>query len=271
MSLRRRPVAPARELALGTLLGALAALLLTELGAYEWLGLERFGPYITTLIAIGIILGALGWLALIAGVDAFLLLVYLIVCFTPIMDKLAPRWVRNDDVANRKLDAVVVLSGYVKSDTALEAVAVERLIAGMELVKAKAVPRLITTRVVADVDGVRIVSDEGQRKLIQLADLESRWTEVDSVGTTRDEAKRVAALLLPGAPSVAVVTSPMHTRRACETFEAVGFRVRCVATQEMKSITWHPTGAADRLASFRDYVYERLGTVKYRYKGWMMK
>ena len=80
----------------------------------------------------------------------------------------------------------------------------------------------------------------------------------------------MARLLLPaGARSIALVTSPMHTRRACATFERAGFRVHCVSSGEGLAVTRHPVTSLDRLAAFREYVYERLGMVEYRAKGWL--
>jgi uncharacterized SAM-binding protein YcdF (DUF218 family) len=106
--------------------------------------------------------------------------------------------------------------------------------------------------------------------MVALSHVAAKWDVVDSVYSTRDEASRAAALLVPaGAKTIVVVTSPMHTRRACATFEGVGFKVYCQPAREHDHDTWHPAGPADRLAAFRSYLYERLGMVKYRVKGWV--
>jgi uncharacterized SAM-binding protein YcdF (DUF218 family) len=115
-----------------------------------------------------------------------------------------------------------------------------------------------------------ISSDVDQRRLISLASVAGAWIVVDSVHTTRDEAVRSAARLLPeGARSIIVVTSPMHTRRACATFEAVGFRVVCRASRERDFATNPPVGNRDRLAALRAFGYEQLGMIKYRARGWL--
>ncbi|HEX3868789.1 MAG TPA: YdcF family protein [Gemmatimonadaceae bacterium] len=270
MHIRRPPVTSVRALALGAALGVFATTLLQQLGVFDILGILRFGINLSVAGAIGIAAAAFDWSGAFMSVDAVLLAVYLVVMFTPMMDAPARRWVRDDAPATKRLDAVVVLSGYVKADTELAPEAVERLVTGMEMVKAGVAPRLITTRVVVWIDGRRIVSDSGQRRYVHLANLDSAWTEVDSVGTTHDEATRVAALLAPASRrTVAVVTSPMHTRRACATFEQLGFTVECVPARESLWLTWHPSSGGDRLAAFRDYFYERLGMVKYRYEGWI--
>ena len=80
----------------------------------------------------------------------------------------------------------------------------------------------------------------------------------------------MAALLLPqGRRSVVVVTAPMHTRRACAVFEAVGFAVACHETLEHEHVTARPVTARDRLATFRDFFYEQLAMAKYRWMGWL--
>jgi uncharacterized SAM-binding protein YcdF (DUF218 family) len=178
--------------------------------------------------------------------------------------------VRIDKLPADTLDAVIALSAGVKSDSALNAPAADRLISALELMRDGHGRRLVTTRQ-RDVKGVRVIdSDRDQRRLISLASLDGVWTVVDSVHTTRDEAVRTAALLLPtGARSIIVVTSPLHTRRACAVFEAVGFRVYCQAARERDFVTIHPTANRDRLAALRAYGYEVMGVLKYRMKGWL--
>jgi uncharacterized SAM-binding protein YcdF (DUF218 family) len=265
-----RPVLTVSVLASSFALSILATLLLVDLGAVDILGLHSLGYLFSVVSLIGVCLGAFGAARILLVADALLIAVYLILSFTPLIDGPAEHWVRDDPKPSQPLDAVIVLSGWVKPDSALQAVAVERLLTGLELVKAGWAPRIITTRVISNDAGIRVVSDNDQRRFIRLAGLESAWTEVDSVGTTRDEATRSAALLLPtGGKRVAVVTSPMHTRRACAVFERVGFEVHCVAAREMVAATRHPTTPPDRLEAFRDYLYERLGMVKYRAKGWI--
>ena len=48
--------------------------------------------------------------------------------------------------------------------------------------------------------------------------------------------------------TLAVVTSPMHTRRACATFEAVGLRVVCVPAAVRGSGLYPDANAEDRKA-----------------------
>ena len=70
-----------------------------------------------------------------------------------------------------------------------------------------------------------------------------------------------------GPRRVAVVTSPVHTRRACAKFEKLGSFVTCVPAREYEAATIAPARAPDRLAALREYLCEALGTVKYRSAG----
>jgi hypothetical protein len=78
-------------------------------------------------------------------------------------------------------------------------------------------------------------------------------------------------LLIPqGIRRIAVVAAPLQTRRACSAFEAVGFSVTCIP-----ALSRSPGGGIpgywprDRLTLFGDWVYEVLGTAKYRARGWL--
>ena len=193
-----------------------------------------------------------------------------VIMLTPIMSPLSRHWVRSDAVPPTGVDAVVVLSAGLHADGALNAPAAERLVKGIELVRARHVPMLVTTRIRFPLGDRMIDSDEGQRRLVRpLADSVD-WRIIGPVAITRDEATRAAELLHPfGRRRIAVVTSPMHTRRACATFEAVGFQVTCIASEEWTYSFRQPIGPADRIQAFFDYVYERLGMVKYRSRGWL--
>jgi uncharacterized SAM-binding protein YcdF (DUF218 family) len=66
-----------------------------------------------------------------------------------------------------------------------------------------------------------------------------------------------------------VITSPIHTRRACATFEKVGFTVVCRASPDRTvSIETLLTGE-ERLRAFGAWLYEALGWREYRLRGWV--
>jgi uncharacterized SAM-binding protein YcdF (DUF218 family) len=193
-----------------------------------------------------------------------------VVMVTPIMSPLVKAWIRNDPIPVNGVDAIVVLSAGMHADGALNAPAAERLVKGIELVRARRAPMLITTRITFPLGGRTVDSDGAQRRLVRAFADSVDWRIIGPVGVTRDEALRAKELLDPlGKRRVAVVTSPLHARRACATFEAVGFQVWCVVSEEWTYSVGLPIGPADRIQALFDYVYERLGMVKYRVRGWL--
>jgi len=254
--------------AIGAVAGALGGFLLIGLGLGEVSGHAVDPDWVGACAVIGGLVGLLRgqWIVVIA--DAALALVYFAAAETPLMTALARRWVRSDPVP-ASADAIVVLSAAVLADSALDVQGTERLLSGLELYQMGVAPRLFTTRVEIDyADGIRS-STPDQARLVKLAGATAGWTVLEGVFTTRDEALQSAVKLPEGARRLVVVTSPMHTRRACATFEAVGFAVSCHPARGRDYSTWVPVERMDRLAAFREYLYERLGMVKYRWKHWL--
>jgi uncharacterized SAM-binding protein YcdF (DUF218 family) len=115
------------------------------------------------------------------------------------------------------------------------------------------------------------VSDSADlQSIVAFAGAATRVIFVDSVVTTRTEATRTAAIARANRWStVAVVTSPMHTRRACATFEAVGLRVVCVPAAVRESGLYPGANAEDRLRAFRSWLYEMFASSSYKSRGWI--
>jgi uncharacterized SAM-binding protein YcdF (DUF218 family) len=250
----------------GLLLGALGGHLTWIVGIVS----DRVGQSGMEVVGalVGLVVAAVGCTAALLVVDAVLFGASLIVAFTPLSGYLARAWIR-DAQPIAPVDAVVVLSSSMASDTALDASATDRLLSGLALVHEGKASRLVTTRTPVRIHGRQLTTEIDQARLVALIPV-PRWDVVGVVYTTRDEAVKSAALLLPqGAKHVAVVTSPMHTRRACAAFEHVGFQVTCVATRERNLSTRSPGRATERIEAWREYVYERLGMIKYRWEGWV--
>jgi uncharacterized SAM-binding protein YcdF (DUF218 family) len=246
--------------------GALVGLAADQLGFRDITHLQ-FGTSILLWTVFG---GVLGWFrrSLLSACAVLVVVLLFVLTATPLAAGLAAGWVRDDGIRH-PLDAVVVLSSGMKSDSLLDPVGTERLLMAIEVARATGTTRLVTTRARYFLNGEMMTTEPGQRRLLELARFDSGWAVVDSVFSTRDEAVQSARLLLPAAKRVAVVTSPMHTRRACATFERVGFDVTCIAAREIANVTRKPLSPEDRLAAWRAWVYEHLGMVKYRWKGWV--
>jgi uncharacterized SAM-binding protein YcdF (DUF218 family) len=176
--------------------------------------------------------------------------------------------VRRDSLPAQPLDAVVVLSGGITPDGMLIPEALDRLLTGLALMRDSVAPVLVVTEPRRSRQGVTAAAD--QARVRALVARPFPMLMVDSVHTTRDEAVNAWRLLSArNAKNVAVVTSPLHTRRACATFEQVGFVVTCVpAISRVYSVTGADNGG-DRLTLFREWLYERAAWFEYRSRGWL--
>ena len=252
---------------IGAALGALAAF--AGLAA----GLPVLGNHLAIVLVGAIVIGALAALLperVIVPIIVALAGVVAAVALTPVMKGPIASWIRRDRVPAERIDAVVVLSSSVSADSLLDPVASERLLSGLQFMRRYDVGVLVTTRPAVSRRDLRPVSDADQRALISTFADTARWREVAPVRTTREEALRTALLLAaPATRTIAVVTSPMHTRRACAAFEAVGFHVVCVPSTERMYAIYSFSGVRGRLLATADWVYERLGMLEYRARGWV--
>ena len=147
---------------------------------------------------------------------------------------------------------VVVLSSSVEDDSTLDYPTTKRIETAIAYAREHNA-RLVTTRV----HGRFGQSSEGpQRALVEPAGLLGQWTILpDTVNSTREEAIAVRRRIADTA--IALVTSPLHTRRACAAFERVGFRVTCVPSAQYE--LWRVPVAV---------LYETAAFVKYKRNGW---
>ena len=166
-------------------------------------------------------------------------------------------WLPRQDAAGGRIDAVMVLSSSVREDGTLDPNAHQRFRRGIELAKAVGAP-LYVSRVIR-IEPPILTSDSGQKIIADSARFGS-WAALDGVATnTRNEAERLL-MVIPGR-SIAVVTSRLHTRRACSTFEQLGFEVTCVSSGSEGPPWWAPY-----------YVlYESAALVEYRWRGWLAR
>lgn len=190
----------------------------------------------------------------------FLVIVSASSFFTPVIEWVAPHFVRADSLCDSGVGAVVALTSGAVSDTTLDDAGAARLRAAIAVARISNARRIVTSRV-ATANGY---TDSTQSRIIARAHLDAQWLIVPGVvRNTRDEATALASIL-DTSNRVAVVTSPLHTIRACAAFEAVGFRVMCVPSRE-------PDRGTLRRRWFMLYalVYERVAIRKYRFQGWM--
>ena len=232
------------------------------------------GSDVKTACVVAALLGALiaaavpvRWIAVIAAAVAVMLL---IVTFTPLTGGRVHSWIRRDPPPARTPDAVVVLSTTISVDGLLDATGTTRLLSALEVMRQTGARMLVTTRPRSALAGSLGAAMQDYQRLIGLAGDTSRWRVVGPVATTHDEAVATSKLLAPAAArSIVVVTSPLHTRRACAAFEAVGFAVTCWPSDERRYALQTFSGVRTRLAATVDLLYERAAAIEYRWRGWI--
>jgi uncharacterized SAM-binding protein YcdF (DUF218 family) len=193
----------------------------------------------------------------------------LLVAYTPLVRSVGDSFIRRDTLPAR-VDAIAVLGMGFTPDGLMKSEGLDRLLSGLAIAKQRpATPLLISSE--HRLYGMRAVSDSGdEARIIRLVNPPTEIIFVDSVFTTRTEAVRMKAIAGRRRwSSIAVVTSPLHTRRACATFEATGFRVFCVPATGRNSGLLADSNAEDRLRSFRSWLYELFASASYRSRGWI--
>lgn len=197
--------------------------------------------------------------------------VVVVVTQTSLSNAIASRWIRDDQFPDSVLPAVVVLSAGVNSNGTINSEALDHLLTGLELVRAGKASVLVTTTVEQNYPNGIVSSTADQSRIVSLSEQSGRWIRTRPGTSTRDEALRSAELLFPkGVRRIALVAAPMHTRRACSAFEAVGFTVTCVSARVRSPGGGDPAPwPADRLRVFGDWVYEVAAIARYRAEGWL--
>lgn len=250
-------------------IAALAWIAADTLGVPDLLGAPSV-PLIPVAALVGAGLGWLGATRWILGVATALLLLMLLVAFTPILRGPAHALIVADPVGAERADAIMVLSAAVSRDSLLSPVGAERLVHGVSLLRAGHAGVIITSRIRHRPGPGGISSDADQARLLSLGPDTVRWVVIDSVATTHDEALRAAELAArEGWRHLIVVTSPMHTRRACATFRKTGLLVTCAPAPSRGVALQSLATAGDRLAAFGPWLYETVGWWWYRMRGWV--
>ena len=235
------------------------------IGLPEAIGVNRTLA-IPAMIVIGLLLGswALRWMYIAL---ALLMTVAAIGIWSPLVPQLAAPFVRSDAPNLANVDAVFVFSGRVTSRGLVSGEAIDRLLTGIAL-RAKRPELPLIVSVQRSPDRPMLSSMPDQRSLIGLVPAAGPVEWIDSVASTRDEAVRLSRRAFQARwKRVALVTSPMHTRRACATVEAMGLAVTCVMAP-WRVAGWPPRTASDRIFLMRRLLYESLAWAQYRITGW---
>lgn len=256
--------------ACGALLGVGVVETARALDLWNTAGIEVATAHVVALLA--------GWLLapsvagmLLWGALGGAVVLLLAATYTPLVVPLAPRFIRQDPrPAPGAVDAVVVLSANVTANGRVREQGIDRLLTGMEAARALGIPALALS-VVTDESAQRAISSEAdQRRLTRTFTPELAVRFVHNVHSTRDEALAFAALARThGWRRVLVVTSPMHSRRACAALERAGMAVACWPAAGRAYAPERLDRPVNRRMAFQDVLYETLATTLYRLRGWM--
>lgn len=253
----------------GALLGAAVWIYLLLLG-FPWVlhigGLDGVFP--------SAILGAAfawaGWRVVPLVTAGALTIVLLVISYTPIIVRPMQSFIRSDPIPAHA-DAVMVLSAGINDDGTISPAAMDQLIKGMEFVNRGIAPYLVVSREAYIINGDVITSRRDQEEIVSL--MPNGMAKLIVAGithSTHDEALRARALVRArGWNRIILVTSPVHTRRACATFEKAGVTVSCQPSSTRAIAIGKVFAPTDRIKAFQLWLYETAGTIRYRQLGWM--
>jgi uncharacterized SAM-binding protein YcdF (DUF218 family) len=195
--------------------------------------------------------------------------VCLVVAYTPMVSLLARPLIRRDALPAR-VDAIAVLSEGITADGLMRDATLDRFLSGLSLARKGLARAVLVSRERRSFGGAFVSDSADLQDVAALAGTSAKVIFVDSVVTTRTEALRMRAIVAAHEwTTLAVVTSPMHTRRACATFEAVGVRVVCVPAVIRQSGLNADSNPEDRLRAFRSWLYETFASASYTSRGWI--
>ena len=251
----------------GAILGVLGWLGCVTLGLSSTVGVPDYG--LTLLAAlVGAMAGMTRLRAALWLADGLVTLLLLVVIYTPLVTGPAAAYERRDAIAGHRVDAIVVMAEGVSTDGMLSRQASDRLLTGLRLLRDGVAPVVVVSRQRAEIDP-SVTSDADQRRLIALLGDSVRVFVLDSVFSSRDEARKLVALARQhGWSTVAVVTSPLHSGRACATYEKAGIAVVCVPSESRDVAVHSLRGARDRVEAFRILARETAARAWYKFRGW---
>jgi Uncharacterized conserved protein len=269
----QRDEMPGRARALRAVEGA-------AVGVVFWLLLFTFGvPWVfhiggfdgllpSALAGAAISLTRWRWLSVSAIVALSLVLV--VVAYTPLIVVPAQSLIRNDPLPPAA-DAIMVLSAGTNDDGTISPGALDRLLSGLELFNRGVAPVLMVSREAYIIDGRIVTSQADQERIVSLSPAaKSKLVVAGITHSTHDEAIRARDVFRTrGWKRIVLVTSPFHTRRACATFEKAGVVVSCAASVWRDVAVGDLSSPADRIRAFQVWLYETLGSIRYRQLGWI--
>jgi uncharacterized SAM-binding protein YcdF (DUF218 family) len=258
----------ARHAVTGAILGAMCAIVAQVLGVQQLLRLYDVALFLPAAL-LGALIGITRLRPLLWIGAGLLALLSIAIGYTPLVRYLASPLIRRDALPAR-VDAIAALSMGVTPDGMMRSQTLDRVLSGLDLARRGLAPAIMVSREHRTLHGRAFSDSADLERIATMAAGSVAVSFVDSIFTTRTEALRMKSIAeRNGWRTIAVVTSPLHTRRACATFEAVGFKVVCVPAAVRDSGLLPESDAEHRLQSFQWVLYETFATDSYRRRGWI--
>jgi uncharacterized SAM-binding protein YcdF (DUF218 family) len=255
------------RIASGMVVGAAIWMIIKTLGVPNVFHILGFGGIIPFAIA-GAFLGLTKCQRVMSYAAALILIALLVIAYTPLIVSPARNLIRRDALPT-SANAVVVLSAGVTADGFLHQQGLDRLLKGLQLVRAGVSPVLVVTREQREVHDRKVTAVRDQDSLAALAGV-TNVVATPLEASTHDEAIAVALIAKKsGWTRIVLVTSPFHSRRACATFEKAGLAVSCAPSDSRDVAVGTMDTADDRVGAFGMWIYEMAATLQYRRKGWL--
>ncbi len=261
-----------RAIAMQALTGATIAVL-TAVAAH-YLGVQQLLriPSVALFLPAAIFGGLMGptrlrpLLWIVAGQVA---VISLAITYTPLVSALANPLVRRDPIPPR-VDAIAALSHGLTPNGLMRGHTLDRLLTALQLAREGKAAAILVSQERRQYGGRAVTDSADLSQIVQSFAVPAEVILVDSVFTTRTEALRMRAIATQrGWSTLGVVTSPLHSRRACATFEAVGFKVVCIPASSRQHVVPEARDPEDRLHTFRSWLYETFAAATYKSNGWI--
>ena len=248
------------------------------LGFFAWLGyrtlsvVDPFGYFHLNGLVVFTLLGGLLYRTrarpIVWAAPAGIAVLIAVVAFTPIVVRPARMLIRTDSMS--VVDAVVVLSSGLSDDEVLDQEGVDRLLTGLGIARRIGAKAIVVTSLEREGSDGMLSSKYDQLRLYALARAPVELIPTDNVYSTHDEALQTVMIARArGWKRVALVTSPLHSSRACATFEKQGLPVVCVPALSRDLAVGTLKASGDRLRAFQLWFYESLATSEYKRRGWI--
>ena len=258
----------ARDVATGAILGLLCAVAAYLLGVQQLTRKPEISFFLPAAV-LGGILGATRLRPLVWIGGGLLGTLCVLVAYTPLVRAVSSSLIRRDPVPQR-VDAIAALSAGLTSDGLMRSETLDRFLTGIALQRKGLAPSLMVSREHVRVAKEAVTDSADLARIAALTASAPAILFVDSVFTTRTEALQMKKIAdAHGWRRIAVVTSPLHSHRACATFEAVGFQVVCLPAELRGSGLDSRSVPDDRFRGFRSWLYETFATDSYRRRGWI--